>query len=94
MSSRDLKTIIRTQKEFIGELLDRLSQRKELLNDPYFKGLSLEQILELAKKSIRLTGDNTKMRTAIEDSYEILCNYPQDERIALCVKYLGECSIL
>ena len=101
MSSRDLATVVKTQKAFIKELLDRLAQREEdrclnlisekffmningsaypleqiknLLNDPYFKGLTLEQILELAKKSIRLTDDNCKMRHKLEDIAECLDN--------------------
>ena len=44
----------------------------DYLNDDYFKGLSLEQILELAKKSIRLTDDNCKMRHKLEDIEEIV----------------------
>lgn len=62
-------------------------------DDECFKGLSYEMIAQLAKKSLRLTSDNCKMRHAIEDSYEILCNYPQDDRISQCIKLLGECSI-
>ena len=99
MSSKDLQAVVKTQKAFIKELLDRLSQREEdrclnliadgfslningrgyplgqiknLLNDDYFKGLTLEQILELAKKSIRLTDDNCKMRHKLEDIREII----------------------
>ena len=49
-----------------------LKQIKNLLNDDYFKGLTLEQILELAKKSIRLTDDNCKMRHKLENIREIL----------------------
>ncbi len=89
MSSKDLQTVIKTQKAFIKELLDRLVDKdinnqismisegifvkiqdktyalktiKDLLNDKYFKGLSLEQIIELAKKSIRLTDENLLMK--------------------------------
>ena len=99
MSSRDLSIVVKTQKAFIKELLDRLAQREEdrclnlisetffmsingsvypleqikkLLNDPYFNGLTLEQILDLAKKSIRLTNDNCKMRHNLEDIEEII----------------------
>ena len=98
MSSRDLSIVVKTQKAFIKELLDRLAQREEdrclnlisenffmsingsvypleqikkLLNDPYFNGLTLEQILDLAKKSIRLTNDNCKMRHNLEDIEEM-----------------------
>lgn len=92
MSSRDLATVVKTQKDFIKELLDRLMPTSEknnriligskkfydiadvqtLLNDRYFIGLTLEQILELAKKSIRLTDDNCKMRHKLEDIEEIV----------------------
>lgn len=95
MSSKDLSAVVKTQKEIIKELLDRLESKggKQsieldfashsafriggkpytfgqvfmLLNDSYFKGLTLEQILELAKKSIRLTEENCKLRSALED---------------------------
>ena len=39
---------------------------KDILNDPYFKGLSIEQIIELAKKSIRLTTYNRELENRIE----------------------------
>lgn len=42
----------------------------ELLNDSYFKGLDLEQILELAKKSIRITSDNQELRHGLENLLE------------------------
>lgn len=103
MSSRDLETVVKTQKAFIKELLDRLSEKDnkewtttheilrdrecqpmlgiqghlytvkrivDYLNDDYFKGLTLEQILELAKKSIRLTKDNCDMTHKLEDLLE------------------------
>ena len=45
-----------------------------ILNDVYFTGLSLEQILSLAKKSIKLTtynqdleAENEKLRAEIEE---------------------------
>ena len=105
MSSRDLATVVKTQKAFIKDLLDRLSEKDnkewtttheilrdracqpmlgiqghlytvkrilDYLNDDYFNGLTLEQILELAKKSIRLTDDNCKMRYKFEDIEEIV----------------------
>ena len=43
-----------------------------LLDSGYFQGLNLEQIIELAKKSIRLTDDNCKMIHKLEDIKEIL----------------------
>ena len=107
MSSRDLATVVKTQKAFIKELLDRLFEKDnkewtttheilrdracqpmldiqghlytvkrivDYLNDDYFKGLTLEQILELAKKSIRLTKDNCDMTHKLEDIREIIEN--------------------
>lgn len=94
MSSRKLQQIIKTQKVFIKELLDRLVDKdvnntlgvisdnffmrvqnknyslkiiKILLNDPYFDGLTLEQILELAKKSIRITTENRQLEDKLEN---------------------------
>ena len=40
---------------------------KILLNDPYFNGLTLEQILELAKKSIRITTENRQLEDKLEN---------------------------
>lgn len=107
MSSRDLATVVKTQKAFIKELLDRLFEKDnkewtttheilrdracqpmldiqghlytvkrivDYLNDDYFKGLTLEQIFELAKKSIRLTKDNCNMTHKLEDIREIIEN--------------------
>lgn len=88
MSSRDLTAVVKTQKAFIKELLDRLEHKENIvskpklsfhevpldvdelnacLNDSYFTGLNLQQIFALAKKSIRLTDDNCKMRHKLED---------------------------
>lgn len=93
MSSRDLATVVKTQKRFINELLDRLEHKEivvskpklffhdvpldidelnDCLNDSYFTGLNLQQIFGLAKKSIRLTDDNCKMRHKLEDIAEVL----------------------
>ena len=93
MSSRDLAIVVKTQKRFINELLDRLGHKEivvskpklffhdvpldidelnDCLNDSYFTGLNLQQIFELAKKSIRLTDDNCKMRHKLEDIEEIV----------------------
>lgn len=97
MSSKDLSVVVKTQKEFIKELLNRLEKRGEkieenmssdmnletiflqigdvsytchyiytLLNDPYFKGLDLEEIIELAKKSIRITSYNSELEYKIK----------------------------
>lgn len=45
---------------------------KELLDDSYFFGLQVEQIFELAKKSIRITDDNCSLRHKLEDIAEIM----------------------
>ena len=99
MSSRDLSAVVKTQKAFIKELLDRLENKQvekeivvskpklffhdmpldidelnDCLNDSYFRGLSLQQIFELAKKSIRLTSDNCKMQHKLDDIYACLDN--------------------
>ena len=39
----------------------------DLLSDPYFKDMELDVIFELAKKSIRLTDENIRLRRGIED---------------------------
>lgn len=90
MSSRKLQAIIKTQYNFINNLLDRLEGKTKsndtetektykignkkyswyeiitLLGDNYFNGLNLEQILELAKKSIRITTYNRELENKIE----------------------------
>ena len=48
----------------------------KIINDPYFRGLSFDNVLELAKKSIRLTDENCEMRHKIEDVTEILDDSP------------------
>ena len=93
MGSKDLQTVVKTQKRFINELLDRLEHKEivvskpklffhdvpldidelnDCLNDSYFTGLSLQQIFDLAKKSIRLTKDNCDMTHKLEDIREII----------------------
>ena len=92
MSSKDLQAVVKTQKAFIKELLDRFlnkvdfmdvkfrigeewlspSDLRILLEDDYFKGLTIQQIIGLAKKSIRLTGDNCEMRHKLEDIKDIM----------------------
>ena len=50
-------------------------------DDDYFKGLSYEMIASLAKKSIRMTSDNNKLRELIEDIEENLDNSELGRRI-------------
>ena len=90
MSSRKLQAIVKTQYNFINNLLDRLEGKTKsndtetektygignkkyswyeiitLLGDNYFNGLNLEQILELAKKSIRITTENRRLEDKLE----------------------------
>lgn len=45
-----------------------LLEFQELLQDEYFKGLNVNQILELAKKSIRLTAENRELEDGLEEA--------------------------
>ena len=47
-----------------------LRKFQELLQDEYFKGLNVNQILELAKKSIRLTAENRELEKENEELKE------------------------
>jgi hypothetical protein len=91
MSSRKLQAIVKTQYNFINNLLDRLEGKTKsndtetektykignkkyswyeiitLLGDNYFNGLNLEQIFELAKKSIRITTENRRLEDKLEN---------------------------
>lgn len=55
------------QLEAVSNELDEYVQKlttpdfEKLLQDDYFKGLNVNQILELAKKSIRLTTENREL---------------------------------
>ena len=51
--------------EYVQKLSN--SEFEKLLQDDYFKGLNVNQILELAKKSIRLTTENRKLEEGMED---------------------------
>lgn len=52
------------------EELDRYRKALEAFQDDYFKGLDTTTIAELAKKSIRLTTENRKLETALEEIEE------------------------
>lgn len=103
MSSKDLSAVVKTQRAFIKELLDRLENKQvekeivvskpklffhdmpldidelnDCLNDSYFIGLNLQQIFGLAKKSIRLTDDNCKMRHKLDKIKEIISDFKED----------------
>ena len=47
--------------------LHDLEEELKPFQDDYFQGLTKQQIAELAKKSIRLTKENSKLRHALED---------------------------
>ena len=59
------KVIANELDEFIQKIPN--AQFEKLLQDNYFKGLNVNQILELAKKSIRLTAENRKLEEGMED---------------------------
>ena len=64
---------LKEQNKVIAKELDEYIQKlskpefERLLQDDYFKGLNVNQILELAKKSIRLTAENRKLEEGMED---------------------------
>lgn len=64
---------LKEQNKVIANELDEFTQKipnaqfEKLLQDNYFKGLNINQILELAKKSIRLTAENRKLEEGMED---------------------------
>ena len=60
-----LKAVSKELDEYIQNLSN--SEFEKLLQDDYFKGLNVNQILELAKKSIRLTAENRKLEEGMED---------------------------
>ncbi len=54
------------------EELDRYRKALAPFQDEYFKGLDTTAIAELAKKSIRLTTENRKLETALDEIEEML----------------------
>ena len=59
------KVIANELDEFIQKIPN--AQFEKLLQDNYFKGLHINQILELAKKSIRLTTENRELEECMEE---------------------------
>lgn len=62
----------------------------------YFNGLSIREILELARKSIRITAENRKMEDKLEEIQEDLsiiiknCNiYPLKNNLIKILKKIG-----
>lgn len=64
---------LKEQNKVIANELDEYIQKLSkpefelLLHDDYFKGLNVNQILELAKKSIRLSAENRELEEGMED---------------------------
>lgn len=48
-------------------------------NENYFKGLSLKEVFELAKKSIRLTAENSEINYMFQEIEAILQNEKEDK---------------
>ena len=57
-----------------------------LFADPYFKGLKPEQVIELAKKSIRLSKDNCELRDQVEALERQVEDLREDLTMAVCEK--------
>ena len=66
----------------------------EAFQDDYFKGLDTTTIAELAKKSIRLTTENRKLETALEEIEEYIkarkCKYCSNYKDVFCPEWYGE----
>lgn len=60
------KVIANELDEFIQKIPN--AQFEKLLQDNYFKDLNINQILELAKKSIRLTAENRELENKLEEA--------------------------
>lgn len=55
-------------KEFLREkIMIEMGIKNDPLNDSYFEGLTREDIAHLAKKSIRLTTENSELRHKLEE---------------------------
>ncbi len=84
----ELKEKIKQVKDFKDKVINQLKEENhdltmklyeyrnalEPFQDEYFKGLDTTTIAELAKKSIRLTTENRKLETALEEIEGILDN--------------------
>ena len=74
--AKEIKLTMYTVGNYITSMLKRFGCKNrydlvekfnQIENDSYFKGLSIEQIIELAKKSIRLTTYNRELEKKIEN---------------------------
>lgn len=55
-------------KEFLREkIMIEMGIKNDPFDDPYFKGLTHQNIADLAKKSIRLTTENRRLEGIIEE---------------------------
>lgn len=55
-------------KEFLREkIMIEMGIKNNPFDDPYFKGLTHQNIAELAKKSIRLTAENSQLTHKLEE---------------------------
>ena len=59
------------EPKYLRKVIDELKQALKPFQDDYFKGLTMEQIAGLAKKSIRITTYNRKLETALEYIKEV-----------------------
>lgn len=64
--------VLPTPEPEVIDLTDRYRKALAPFQDEYFKGLDTTAIAELAKKSIRLTTENRKLETALDEIEEML----------------------
>ena len=73
--------VLPTPEPEVIDLTDRYRKALAPFQDEYFKGLDTTTIAELAKKSIRLTTENRKLETALEEierHFEHRCDICRD----------------
>jgi cysteinyl-tRNA synthetase len=63
--------------------LQELERRLAPFQDDYFKGLTEEQIAELAKKSIRITKDNCELTHVLEDIRDLVRGHKVADEVRL-----------
>lgn len=81
--AKEIKLTMYTVGNYITSMLkmfgcknryDLVEKFNQIENDPYFKGLTIEKIIELAKKSIRITAYNRELEKKIEDIRKVAYN--------------------
>ena len=60
---------------------NRFKRELQPFNDDYFKDLDTKTIVELAKKSIRLTTENRKLENALDEIEEFCVVYSNDHDV-------------